>query len=439
MTRERTDGLYLMLMGSAVFLLLGTALAIYSSHPISDFRFVYNSARCLQQHVDPYKQAEFLRVFQADGGDLGSGSLRSEYLEMAQHMYLPTSFIIAPFALFPWTLAIVLWTILIALTFIIASFLTWDLGAKSAPILSGFLVCVILASSELLIVIGNAAGIAVSLCIVSVWCFIQERFVWAGVFCLAISLMLKPHDAAFIWLYFLLAGGVYRRYALQALIAVVGLSAPLLVWITVVAPQWLPELRSNLASLSAHGHLNDPGPASMAGHGMAMVIDLQSVISIYRDDPRIYNPVSYLICGVLLLVWSVSTLRSRSTPTITWFALASIAALSMLPVYHRMGDAKLLLLTIPACAILWAEGGLVGWLALGVTAGGILLTGELQWAIFLAILNHMHISLPWLSGNLLVAVQVFPVPLMLLVVSIFYLWVYVRRASGNALDRERKL
>ena len=162
-----------------------------------------------------------------------------------------------------------------------------------------------------------------------------------------------------------------------------------------------------------------------------MVIDLQSVISMFRDDPGIYNPASYLICGVLLLVWSLATLRSRSTPARTWFALASIAALSMLPVYHRMGDAKLLLLTIPACAILWAEGGLVGWLALGVSTAGILLTGELQWAIFLAVLDHLHISSPWLSGNLLTSVQVFPVPLMLLVVSVFYLLVYVRSASDK--------
>ena len=110
MTRGRSDGLYLMSLGSVVFLLLGTALAIGSSHPISDFRFVYNSARCLVQHVDPYKRTEFLRVFQADGGDLGSGNMRRDHLEMAQHMYLPTSFIIVPFALLPWAPAIVLWT-----------------------------------------------------------------------------------------------------------------------------------------------------------------------------------------------------------------------------------------------------------------------------------------------------------------------------------------
>jgi hypothetical protein len=102
----------------------------------------------------------------------------------------------------------------------------------------------------------------------------------------------------------------------------------------------------------------------------------------------------------------------------------------MLPVYHRLGDAKLLLLTVPACATLWAEGGLIGWLAVAVTTAGILLTGDLQWAIFFSILKHFSASVSWLSGPLLIAVQVFPVPLILLVVGVFYLWVYKRRASG---------
>jgi hypothetical protein len=101
----------------------------------------------------------------------------------------------------------------------------------------------------------------------------------------------------------------------------------------------------------------------------------------------------------------------------------------MLPIYHRLCDAKLLLLTIPACAILWSEGGLVGWLALAVNFCAFLLTGELQWAIFFRLLKHPSLSSRWLSGNVLMALQIFPVPFILFVVGVFYLWVYVRRAS----------
>jgi len=430
MTNSRRDGLYLVSLGAAVFLALGSVLAMSSSHPVSDYRFVYNSARCLFQNVDPYSASQFQHVFLVDGGDLGNGSARRQYQEMSQYMYLPTSFIVAPIALLPWEPALLSWSILIAASFVLASFLMWQVGAKQSPVVAGFLICMILASSELLLVIGNAVGIVIGLCVVAVWCLVENRFALAGVTCLAVSLMLKPHDAGLVWLYFLLAGGIYRKRALQTLIVTVAMGVPILLWVTYVSPHWFPELRSNLAALSAHGHLNDPGPQSMAGHGIAMVIDMQSVISVFRDDARVDNPISYLISGLLLVYWSVATVRSRPSPTRTWLALAAIAPLSMLPVYHRLGDAKLLLLTVPACATLWAEGGLIGWLAVAVTTAGILLTGDLQWAIFFSILKHFSASVSWLSGPLLIAVQVFPVPLILLVVGVFYLWVYKRRASG---------
>ncbi len=439
MTRARMDSLYMVLLSSALFLLLGAALEMGSSHPASDFRFVYNSARCLIQHADPYKQGEFVRVYLADGGDLGSGFDRLEYLEMARHMYLPTSLLIAPLAMLPFKPAFVVWTILTAVSFLIASLLMWDLGAKYAPILSGFLISFFLATSESLLLTGNATGMVVGLAVIAVWCFIQERFVRTGILLLAISLMLKPHEAGLVWLYFLLAGGVYRKRALQTLGVVVALSTPLLVWVTVVAPRWLPELRSNLAILSSHGHLNDPGPASMGGHGVGMIIDLQSVISTFRDDPRIYNSVSYLICGVLLVVWSLTTLRTRPTPARAWFALASVTALSMLPVYHRLGDSKLLMITVPACAILWAEGGLIGRVALAINTAAILMTGELQWAIFLRMLGSTSQSTTGLSEKLRTGMQIFPVPLILLAVCIFYLWVYMRRASNKWVDTHGKL
>ncbi|MGA8727117.1 MAG: hypothetical protein WB608_00075, partial [Terracidiphilus sp.] len=106
MTRARMDSLYLVLLSSALFLCLGIALEIGSSHPASDFRFAYNCVRCLIQHADPYKQSEFIRVYQAEGGDLGSGIDRKEFLEMARYIYLPTSLLIAPLAMLPWILAL---------------------------------------------------------------------------------------------------------------------------------------------------------------------------------------------------------------------------------------------------------------------------------------------------------------------------------------------
>jgi hypothetical protein len=166
-----------------------------------------------------------------------------------------------------------------------------------------------------------------------------------------------------------------------------------------------------------------------------MLINLQTVFSIFRDDPRFYNLVSYFICVPLLLVWAYVTLRFRPSPKRAWLGLAAIAALSMLPVYHRQLDARLLLLTVPACAMLWAERGRIGRLALIVTTAGLVLTGYLPWVFILTLIGHLHLSATMLNRQILVAVQAFPTPLILLVMGVFYLWVYARNAQ-HPVDQE---
>jgi hypothetical protein len=256
-----------------------------------------------------------------------------------------------------------------------------------------------------------------------------------GILCLALSLVIKPHDTGLVWLYFLLAGGVYRKRAWQTLLTTVALSLPVVLWVWHVAPHWMQELHSNILANSAYGAINDPGFASSGGHGVDMLVSLQTVISFFRDDPRIYNPLSYLICAPLLIVWAFVTLRSRISPKRVWLALAAISALSMLPVYHRQLDTLLLLLTVPACAILWAEGGWIGRLALSVNIAAFVLTGDIFGGILLGVITHMHLPMSGLCGQMLITVQVFPAPLILLIQGIFYLWVYVRRCSAPVLPQ----
>jgi hypothetical protein len=429
MTKARLDGLYLLLLGSVIFVLLGIIVESSAVVTTVDYKVVYYSARCLIQHTDPYQENEVLRVYQAESADRPLESEKVRQI-VSRYMYLPTAFAITvPFALLPWGPAHILWLTLTIGSVIVASFLIWNVGADFAPIISGILIGFFLANSEVLVVLCNPAGIAVSLCVVAVWCFIRERFVPAGILCLAVSLAVKPQDAGLVWLYFLLAGGVYRKRALQTLVATLALGLPGILWVSSVAPNWLQEWRSNILAFSVHGGINDPGPASSGGHGLGMLVNLQAVISVFRDDPHFYNPVSYLICVPLLLLWLIVTLRSRSSPSRAWIGLAAIAALSMLPVYHHLYDAKILLLTVPACAMLWAEGGLIGRLALLVTAAGFVLNGDVTWAIVLGLIGRLHTPPSGLSEKLLIVVQVFPAPLILLVIGVFYLWVYTRRCS----------
>lgn len=434
MTRARLDGLYLLVLGSLALILLGAAMETGARAPMLDFRALYYPARCLVQHGDPYKEREVLRVYEAEGV-YGAIDSAKERLMATRYGYLPTAFSFTiPFAMLPWGPAHILWMTVTVGSLIFASFLIWNIGASYAPIISGCLICFLLANSEVLVIQGMCAGIVVSLCSVAVWCFIRERFVLAGILCLAVSLAIKPQDSGLVWLYFLLAGGVYRKRALQTMAATIAISLPAVLWVGQVSPHWIEELHSNILAFSAHGGINDPGPASLGAHGLAMVISLQAVISVLRDDPRFYNPASYLVCAPLVIAWGWVTLRTRPSPRRAWLGLAAIAALSMLPVYHRQYDAKLLLLTVPACVLLWTEGGRIGRLALAVTTAGFVLTGDIPWAIFFGVISKVRLPANALTAKMLMAVQVFPVPLILLVTGAFYLWVYAR-SGGDTIER----
>ncbi|MDR5730506.1 MAG: hypothetical protein RB191_24115 [Terriglobia bacterium] len=360
--------------------------------------------------------------------------------DLTMYVYIPYHptifFIVLPFALIPIGPAIVTWLIFLASVFIFASFLVWNIASHYQPSISGFLVFLTLVNSEFILISGNAGGLAIGLCVIAVWCFYKDRFLHAGIACFALSLLIKPHDTGLIWLFFfLLSGGAYRRRAIQVFAVACVLAIPMVLWISHIAPNWIQELSYNLTLLSAKGGLADPGPATTGGRGIAMIISLQSIFSAFSDNPRIYNLLTALTCGPILLVWSLHTLRMKVTPERLWFGLASIAPFSMLPVYHRELDAKVLLLTIPACAMLWARGGFIGKLSLLLTTLGILLTGDIPWAVFFAVLSKMHVAPAYLP--LLNAVEAFPQPLILLAMSIFYLWAYVRYDPSYSLTKDQ--
>jgi len=436
MARMRRIALVWILLSSGISIWWGFAIG-RAVNAWVDFRAVYAGTQCLLQHHNPYRQSELASVYRAEDGQRMQEIPKAFQAKATQavtlYVNVPTVFIfVAPFAMLSWGPAHWLWMTLTAGVIILATYLMWDLAASYAPKVSLFLVCLLAANCEMIFGGGNAAGLAVGLCAVAAWCFLRDRFVLAGVLCLAASLAIKPHDAGLVWLYFLLAGGVYRKRALQTLLitAVLGLSAFL--WVSHVAPHWMEDWNSNLTAISAHGGINEPSPNSLTGRDTGMVIDLQAAVSVFRDDPRVYNMVSYLVCGALLLVWSVRTLRLRFSPEGAWLALAAVVPLTMLVTYHRPWDAKLLLLTIPACAMLWARGGAAGKIALWVNAAGLVLTGDVPLAILNLLSNKLHVGTAGIFEQILTVVLNRPASLILLVMGVFYLWIYM----WHDLDQE---
>ncbi len=435
MTRARSDGLRLLILGIAVFVLFGTYLTFGAKDSLVDFKMLYYGSRTLLQHSDPYNQQTFAALFRTT---FGESAFIQHHPSMAVSINLPTTYaMIAPLAMLPFWLASAIWSILTAASLIIATCLIWSIGADYAPVLSGVLAGFALLNSAVVLGNGNSAGIIVGLCVIAAWCFITQRFVWLGILFFAMSLIVKPQDAGLLWLFFLLAGSVFRKRAMQTLALAVLLAFPTALWVSRSAPQWIPELHSNLVGIAAHGGNCDPGPAGLTSKTgtMEVITDLQTVISIFRDSPSFYNLVTFLICGIFLLVWALVTLKANYSPALAWTALAAIAPLTLLVTYHRAYDARLLLVAIPACAMLWAKGGPSGKIALALTFAALFFTGEAPLAFITPHTKNLYSAGAGVFGKLAVVLLARPAALCLLAMSLFYLWIYVRQYRSATVSR----
>jgi hypothetical protein len=168
--------------------------------------------------------------------------------------------------------------------------------------------------------------------------------------------------------------------------------------------------------------MGDPGPANVLKRGTMAYTNLQSVLSLIRDDPRFYNLASYAIGLLMLGIFFVVTLKFRNAKDNCWLAMAFAAAVTLLPSYHRNYDAKLLLLTIPACALLWRRKGPMSKLALFVTVLGLLMPSDLPWAIYLALTASLKPTGIW--QLLYFYSRALPIPCAIAIVALFYLVAY---------------
>ena len=313
------------------------------SFAMTDFGGIYFESLCALRGKDPYNRVGPIEEFTRAKEELPHDPRKARVttIIVAVCVYLPTAlFLLAPFSLLSWSTAQVVWTAASALALLIAALLVLKLAREGPLWLSRLLVYLILANCISIFLSGNVAAVVVGLCIAGSWSFLTERYAGLGVILLSVALALKPHDVGFVWLYFLLAGGVRRKYAIRSLgmAIVIGICAAL--WITPVSPHWIWELKNNNEAVSALGSTSDPGPTGLTNGGVAPVIDLQAMFSIFRNDPHFYNPIAYGLGGVLLLIWIAGVIRKQKTYESSLLAIGSISILTLLPVYHRHATAR---------------------------------------------------------------------------------------------------
>jgi hypothetical protein len=161
-----------------------------------------------------------------------------------------------------------------------------------------------------------------------------------------LSLAVKPQIGGLIALYFL-AQKIYWRYAAVALVGALALllSAGLFLKLRPQSANWTSTLRANLAATLSPGGSADPRPANQVAVGDA---NLQTLTSIFFAEARTFNLVAYAVFLGLLAVWILVVPWSSRSLEMHFLALAALSILSLMPVYHRFYDTRLLLLTVPA-------------------------------------------------------------------------------------------
>ena len=312
----------------------------------ADFQTLYGMTRCMLAHCDPYNGDQDKIVFLEAGGKIAGESAFATH----EPLYLPPAlFATVPFAVFSWRTADLLWRLASVSSFLAAASLIAELCFADS-IFGSVSISILLATSTMLIILDQPAMLTIGLLGIAVWCFLHQKASLLGECCMALSLAYKPHLGGLIWLYFLLAGGVHRKRALRSMSFTIAISIPGILWVTLMgaSSHWMTEMPANMVALSAPGKIAD---VSVSNPGAGSYICLQSLLSVIHNNPRFYDRGAHLVGMVMFLAWSYPVFRMRPGKEKDLFAIASIACISLLPIYHHDYDSRILLLIAPAFAL----------------------------------------------------------------------------------------
>jgi hypothetical protein len=404
--------LLVLFIAALIFISLGSRYAFHSS---IDFVPVYTGARCLLHGCNPYNSTQLEQQYDQAGGRADEMPPWNQVIAV----YPPSTFLaLSPLALLRFPVARVLWFLLNSCLFMTSAGLILSMCPRSHRWLATALVSLILASSGILLELGNPAIFAISLLIIGSYLFLRGRFLPLGAFLLMLSLAVKPQMGGLIVLY-LLVRGIHRRYAAAALAGALALllSAGLILGMHPRSADWTSDLSANISATVAVGGINDPRPANEIS---VCYMNLQTITSVFFADAREFNAAAYAVFLALFAVWIVSVLRTKAGPEMHSLSIAALAVLSLTPVYHRFYDTRILLITIPAALIVYLKRRLLGAFIIALTVLAIIsvqsrvqtfLLHHALWQsvlqnkfLFILLLRQQNLELPLLFCLYMVAI-----------------------------------
>jgi hypothetical protein len=398
-------------VAAVVFLVAGGQRAFHISY---DFVPVYTGSGCLLDGCHPYNTSQLEQQFFRAGGR--ADELNSWDIDVP--VYPPSTFLaLSPLALLGYPAARVLWFVLNGGLFVTSAVLVLSLCPRAHRWVATLLASLILATSGILLVLGQPAVFAISLVIIGSYLFLRGRLLPVATLLCMLSLAVKPQIGGLIMLYFL-GQRIYWRYVLAALAGALALllSGGLMLSMHPGSAAWPSTLRANLSATLSPGGSADPRPANQEAIGDA---NLQPLTSIVFPDAQGFNLAAYAVFLGLLVVWILAVPWTHATPAMHFLALAALSVLTLLPVYHRFYDTRLLLLSVPAVMVVFERRRLLGASIAVVTALAVIsvqyrvqvfLVSRAEWEnvlqhklIFILLLRQQNLELLMLFGLYLAA------------------------------------
>jgi len=343
-------------------------ISIVRSSPgaMHDFVAPYSGARCLLRGCDPYNSVQVQQTFAAAGGQPVD---RGEKWSYIPPVYPPSTLVeLLPFAFLNYHQARAAWFLLSAVVSI-ASFLLWaGLLIPAYRPWMALLGAVLSASyaAAFATEAGQTSFIAVGLAVIALWCFIRGRYTVAGIVCLGVGMGLKPQLAGIVFLYLILRP-VFRRYAVKSAVIAVALLVIGVAWVSLSAPSgnWRAELSEHITTSQQPGAVNDPSAANQFAPD---IVNAQAAWVLVTENPSTYNLLSWLLFAALFIPFVIGAWRGAETNAQMFAALAAIACIGVLPVYHRVYDLLILLLTFPSLICLFVQRHKLRWIIAAATA-----------------------------------------------------------------------
>jgi Glycosyltransferase family 87 len=369
--------LFVLCISALVMFALAGARVIHASN---DFVPVYTGARCLLHGCNPYDTRQLEQQFFQAGGH--AQELPSWQIDVP--VYPPSTFLVlSPLALLKFPFARVLWFLMNGCLFVSAARMIQIICPRPHRWLATILVSYFVITAEIVLVLGQPAVFAISLVVIACCLFLRSRFLGFGALLFLLSLSLKPQIGGLIVLYLLLKR-IHWRWAAAAM---VGAGAMLVVASLMLTHQpqsaaWGSTLRGNLSATLSPGGSADPRPENYQAIGD---LNLQTLTSIFFAQTRTFNAAAYAVFAVLLAVGILVVLRNQLSGEMQWVALAALTILSLIPVYHRFYDSRLLLLSIPAVVIIFGRNRLFGGVLALLT---VVTTISVQYRVQIFLLQH---------------------------------------------------